>query len=99
MCCIKVSASIADVGAEQKYFQFDQKYYKQTEGLAMGSPTSAILAETMSGMEVLDFSSMNLTFHLNCMPRICGSFKTTNSTAHAMFELECRFATEGPNPS
>jgi hypothetical protein len=27
-------------------FQFDQKYYKQMEGLAMGAPTSAILAET-----------------------------------------------------
>jgi hypothetical protein len=31
---------------EQNYFQFDQKYYKQMEGLAMGAPTSAILAET-----------------------------------------------------
>jgi hypothetical protein len=30
---------------EQNYFQFDQKYYKQTEGLAMGDPTSALLAE------------------------------------------------------
>jgi hypothetical protein len=30
---------------EQNYFQLDQKYYKQTEGLAMGAPTSAILAE------------------------------------------------------
>jgi hypothetical protein len=31
---------------EKNYFQFDQKYYKQTDGLAMGTPTSAILAET-----------------------------------------------------
>jgi hypothetical protein len=31
---------------EQNYFQFDQKYYKQIEGLTMGAPTSAILAET-----------------------------------------------------
>jgi hypothetical protein len=31
---------------EQNYFQFDQKYYKQMEGLAMGAPTSAMLAET-----------------------------------------------------
>jgi hypothetical protein len=31
---------------EQNYFQFNQQYYKQTEGLAMGAPTSAILAET-----------------------------------------------------
>jgi hypothetical protein len=30
---------------EQNYFQYDQKYYKQTDGLAMGAPTLAILAE------------------------------------------------------
>jgi hypothetical protein len=30
---------------EQNYFQFELKYYKQTNGLAMGAPTSAILAE------------------------------------------------------
>jgi hypothetical protein len=30
---------------EQNYLQFSQQYYKQTEGLAMGAPTSAILAE------------------------------------------------------
>jgi hypothetical protein len=30
---------------EQNYFQFDQKYCKQTEGLAMGAPTSALVAE------------------------------------------------------
>jgi hypothetical protein len=28
---------------EQNYFQFQQKCFKQTEGLAMGAPTSAIL--------------------------------------------------------
>jgi hypothetical protein len=33
---------------EQNYFQFDQKYYKQVEGLAMGAPTSATLAETFT---------------------------------------------------
>jgi hypothetical protein len=31
---------------EQNYFQFNQQYYKQTDGLAMGVPTSAILSET-----------------------------------------------------
>jgi hypothetical protein len=37
---------------EQNHFQFDQQYYKQTEGLAMAAPTSAILAETyMQHME------------------------------------------------
>jgi hypothetical protein len=30
---------------EQNYFQVNQQYYKQIEGLAMGAPTSAILAE------------------------------------------------------
>jgi hypothetical protein len=30
---------------EQNYFQVNEQYYEQTEGLAMGAPTSAILAE------------------------------------------------------
>jgi hypothetical protein len=30
----------------QNYFTFGQQYYKQAEGLAMGTPTSAILPET-----------------------------------------------------
>jgi hypothetical protein len=29
---------------KQNYFQFDQQYDEQTEGLAMGAPISAILA-------------------------------------------------------
>jgi hypothetical protein len=37
---------ILKVIIEQNHFQFDQKYYKQTEGLAMGATTSAVLAET-----------------------------------------------------
>jgi hypothetical protein len=37
---------ILKVIMEENYFQFDQKYYKQTEGLTMGAPTSAILVET-----------------------------------------------------
>jgi hypothetical protein len=32
-------------GTEQNYSQFDQQYCKQTEGLAIGAPMSAILAE------------------------------------------------------
>jgi hypothetical protein len=31
---------------KQNYFHFDQQYYKQSDGLAMESSTSAILAET-----------------------------------------------------
>jgi hypothetical protein len=30
---------------EQNYFQFNEQYYRQTEGLAVGATTSAILAE------------------------------------------------------
>jgi hypothetical protein len=29
----------------QNYLQFESKYYKQKDGLAMGAPTSAILSE------------------------------------------------------
>jgi hypothetical protein len=31
---------------EQNYFQFNQQYYKQTNRVAMGAPTSAVLPET-----------------------------------------------------
>jgi hypothetical protein len=31
---------------QQNYFQFDNQYYKQNVGLAMGAPTPAIIAET-----------------------------------------------------
>jgi hypothetical protein len=31
---------------KQNYFQFNQQYYKQMEGLAMDAPKSAILAKT-----------------------------------------------------
>jgi hypothetical protein len=38
---------------EQNCFQFDELYYTQTDGLAMGIPTSAILAGTyLQCMEV-----------------------------------------------
>jgi hypothetical protein len=30
---------------EQNYFQVDQQYYKQTDGLVMGAPTSSLLAK------------------------------------------------------
>jgi hypothetical protein len=30
---------------ERNYFQFDHQNYRQTEGLAMGAPTAAVLAE------------------------------------------------------
>jgi hypothetical protein len=31
---------------EQNYFQVEQKYYKQTDGLALSVPTSLVLAKT-----------------------------------------------------
>jgi hypothetical protein len=33
---------------DQNYFPFDLEYYKHSDGLAMGAPNSAILAETYS---------------------------------------------------
>jgi len=37
--------NLVRVVAKQNYFQFNGKYFIQTEGLAMGSPLSSILAE------------------------------------------------------
>jgi hypothetical protein len=37
---------ILGIVLEQNYFQTDQEFYKQTDGLAMGAPTSSVLAET-----------------------------------------------------
>jgi hypothetical protein len=45
-----------------------------------------------------DFSIMGQNFHLNSMPRICGSFKTKDYTAHAMSRLECGYVTEKFKP-
>jgi hypothetical protein len=36
---------IKNIIMKQNYFQFDKQYYEQTEGLAMGAQTSAILTE------------------------------------------------------
>jgi hypothetical protein len=45
---------------EQNYFQFNQEYYKQTDGLAMGAPTSSILVEIyMQYMEHTNISHRN----------------------------------------
>jgi hypothetical protein len=38
--------SLLNLILEQNYFQFKNQFYKQNDGLAMGAPTSAILAET-----------------------------------------------------
>jgi hypothetical protein len=38
-------SNIINIIIEQNYFQFNNKYYKQKEGLAMGAPSSAILSE------------------------------------------------------
>jgi hypothetical protein len=42
----------------------------------------------MLGLEDLDFSNMDLTFHLNSMPLVCGSLETTDSTIHAISRFE-----------
>jgi hypothetical protein len=41
---------------------------------------------------------MDLTLHLNFMPRVCGSLETTDSTAHAISRLECGFIPEKFKP-
>jgi hypothetical protein len=38
--------NILDIILEQNYLQFNNQFYKQNEGLTMGAPTSATLAET-----------------------------------------------------
>jgi hypothetical protein len=38
---------ILNMIVEQNYFQFNNQFFKQNEGLPMGAPTSAIMAETL----------------------------------------------------
>jgi hypothetical protein len=42
----KVLIHILKIVKEQNCFQFDQQYYKQTKGSAMGVPTFAVLTKT-----------------------------------------------------
>jgi hypothetical protein len=42
----------------------------------------------MLGMENLNLFNMDLIFHLNSMPRVCGSFETMDLVAHVMSRLE-----------
>jgi hypothetical protein len=41
---------------------------------------------------------MDLISHLISMPRFCGSFETTDSTANVMSRLECEFDPEKFKP-
>jgi hypothetical protein len=45
LALLKEIMDILEIILEQNYFEFNKQFYKQTEGLAMGAPTSAILAE------------------------------------------------------
>jgi hypothetical protein len=48
---------ILEIIMEQNYFQFNQEYYKQIDGLAMGAPMSSILVEIyVQNMEHTDIS-------------------------------------------
>jgi hypothetical protein len=40
---------------------------------------------------------MDLIFHLISIPRACGSFETTDSTAQAMSKLNCGYVTQSYN--
>jgi hypothetical protein len=41
----KKNLNLLDIVLEQNYLCTNEQYYTQNEGLAMGAPTSAILAE------------------------------------------------------
>jgi hypothetical protein len=56
---------------QQNYFEMDSKFYHQSEGLAMGAPSSALLAEIY-----LQFLEHNQILHLllkqnNFVSQIC----------------------------
>jgi hypothetical protein len=42
----KVTIHILKTVIEQNYFQVDEDYYKQIDGLTMGAPAPSLLAET-----------------------------------------------------
>lgn len=53
--------NLAKLITKQNYFQFNDKYYIQREGLAMGSPLSSILAE----IYLNDFENKHIMSHTN----------------------------------
>jgi hypothetical protein len=55
---------------EQNYFEFNQQYYKQTEGLAMAAPTSTILAETY-----IQHMEHEQLYHILLKHKITGYFR------------------------
>jgi hypothetical protein len=55
---------------EQNYFQFSQQYYIQTEGLAMGAPTSPILAEVY-----IQYIEHKKLYPILKKHQICGYFR------------------------
>jgi hypothetical protein len=58
---------------EQNYFQIDQQYYKQTDGLAMGAPTSAILAET--DLQHMEYEQIYKIYQILIRQQITGYFR------------------------
>jgi hypothetical protein len=56
-----------------KFFQFNQKQYKQTNGLAVGVPTSVLLAEIF-----LQFLEHNQIFHIVCKRKTVRHFRYFN---------------------
>jgi hypothetical protein len=51
---------IINIILNQNYLQHNGKFYKQTKGLAMGAPTSPIIAELY--MQYLEHSGIYMTF-------------------------------------
>jgi hypothetical protein len=48
--------------------------------------------------DLIDFSTMDLTLHLNSMIRVCGGFEEMDSTAHDTSRLECGYVIEEFQP-
>lgn len=57
--------NICEICAKQNYFQFENKFFKQRDGLPMGSPISPLLAEIfLANFESLIFTNNNYTKHV-----------------------------------
>jgi len=55
---IKQITNILHTILKQNYFEYNNKIYQQTDGLAMGAPTSAIISETF--LQEIDKSIINI---------------------------------------
>ena len=53
----------------QNYFRFNDKTYKQNDGIPMGSPKSGILSEIIQEMEEIHFHNLKLNYNISIITR------------------------------